>query len=96
MKYKRVAKSNKNFVFILISEDFKYVVCKRFPTIKNNPFFGVYLDDFDYDLQDNYVTFNDENRAENALNHFYIKELMNKENIRLRSYCMSKNTVKLK
>jgi len=54
------------------------------------------LEDFDYDLQDNYVTFHDENRAENALNHFYIKELMNKENIRLRSYCMSKNTVKLK
>jgi hypothetical protein len=96
MKYKRVAKSNNNFVFILISDDFKYVVCKGFTTIKNNPFFGVYLEDFDYDLQDNYVTFNDENRAENALNHFYIKELMNKENIRLRSYCMSKNTVKLK
>lgn len=86
---------NKNFAFILISDDFKYVVSRGFSKIKNNPFFGIKLELFDYDLKEDYVIFNDEIRAENALKHFYVKELAEKENVRLRTYCISKNTIKL-
>lgn len=89
-------KRNNNFAFILITEDFQNVVCKGFTKLKNNPFYGIYLDKFNYDLKDNYLTFNNEIRAENAMNHFYVKELMEKEKVRLRTYCISKNTSRLK
>lgn len=86
---KRLA--NYNYVFIVISTDFEKVVCRNFTKLKDNPFYGISTEKFDYKLKNNYITFNNEIRAQNALNHFYFQQLAEKENCTFRTYCISKN-----
>ena len=76
--------------FIIISTDFDKVVCKSFTKLKNNTFYGIYTEKFEYKLKKNYVTFTNEFRAKNALNHFYFKQLAEQENCTFRTYCISK------
>lgn len=83
-------KNKYKYKFIIISTDFSKAVCKGFSTVKNIPFYGISLGKFDYKLEDNFLTFDDQRRADNAINHFYFKELAAKENCEFRSYCISK------
>ena len=82
---------NSNYVFIIISTDFEKVVCKNFTKLKNNPFYGISVEPFNYSLKNNYVIFKNEIRAANALKHFYFQQLAEKENCTFRTYCISKN-----
>ena len=76
------------YVFIIISKDFNSVVTRGFKSMPKNPFFGIDVKPFEYKVDDEILTFSDEDRAENALKHFYFKQLAEKENTEFRPYCI--------
>ena len=43
--------ANYNYVFIVISTDFEKVVCRNFTKLKDNPFYGISTEKFDYKLK---------------------------------------------
>jgi hypothetical protein len=80
-----------NIKYIIISTDFEKVVCKKYNTIKADPFYGVYVESFDYKLEDHYLTFTNEERALNAIKHFHLTTLAESENCKFRTYSFKCN-----
>ena len=76
------------FVFLIITDDYKKVVVKGFKTMKDNPFYGIKLEDFDYKLKPNYLIFNNLKRAKNVITHYHFKELAEENNCKFKVYNM--------
>lgn len=83
--------NNKNKIkCVLITDDYKQVVVRQYTKLKNDPFYGVKLEDFNYTLKPNYLMFDDPKRAKQVINHFYLKELAEQNNCKFKVYSLNK------
>lgn len=73
---------------IIITDDYKQVVVRQYTKLKRDPFYGVKLEPFDYKLKSNYLMFNEPKRAEQVINHFYLKQLAEQNNCKFKVYCL--------
>ena len=75
---------------VIITDDYKYVVTRQYTKLKNNPFYGVKLTEFNYVLKPEYIMFDDPKRAQQVINHFYLKELAEQNNCKFKVYSLNK------
>ena len=74
---------------IIITDDYQYVVVRQYTKLKNNPFYGVKLEKFNYELKSNYLMFDDPKRAKQVINHFYLKQLAEENHCKFKVYSLS-------